>query len=156
MKNNKEKLKEDFEQKTIINYILDYFNDQQEEKDNEFYADTSIAYKELIKSEDISDEQKYFIKNKMSFFTYFMNGKSNLFVNPYILFDNTADLSNIDDENLDKHFKDKYEEYLLKLQEAHLKNGKLNGRRCDTISSMTKMLNKNYEIVKTAKSRRTK
>lgn len=156
MEINKKRIKKDFEDKTIIDYITDYFNNHEEGKDDEFYADTLMVYSKLINSKEISDEQKYFIKNKMSFFTYFMNGKSNLLVNPYILFDNEdtqKNLSGINAEDLDKHFKDKYEEYLHKLQEAHLNNGKLNGKRCKIISSMIAILNKNYEFIKNEKAR---
>lgn len=151
---NKEKIKKDFEEKPIIDYILDCFNKQQAEKDDEFYADTLVAYDDLINSKDISEEKKQLMKNKMSFFNYFMNKKTKTFLNPYLLFDNAVSLSSIKVEDLDVHFKEEYNQYLTKLQQMHQKNGMVFGKRAEIIASMTNMIKKNYFVIKDEKARK--
>lgn len=149
---NKEEIKKDFEKKPIIDYIFDFFKNNDDKNDNAFSFVTVRGVQNLFKNNDLDARSKKELKKKLSMFTYFMGLQQNFILDPYLLFGLDSNIK--DKQDADQQIKDRYNNYLYKLQELYKENGNMLNSRANVMSSITKKINYAYAIIKDENARK--
>lgn len=151
MEINKEKIKKDFEERPIIDYILYYFRNDDDKNDNGFSSVTVNSVQNFMTNNELDSKTKKEMKRKLSIFAYFMGIQQNFILDPYLLLG--LDSNIIDRQDADEQIKDRYDNYLYKLQDFYKENGSISNRKSNVMASITEKLKYAYTMIKDKEAR---